>query len=222
MKNLIKKNQLMITALAVMLAIAGYLQFSGRDDVKERDEEQTESVISDMVSNDTFNDMEALGSEELSQEELEMLDVLDLGDEYETDLEAIPSEGAIPGNTVFSMSDGSLVLSEAKLLKEQVRAKNKETLLEIIDNESLSAQEKQTAIDHMVMMTDLAQKEADVEILLEAKGFEGAVVSVNQEGVDVVLDALTISDAERVQIEDIVKRKTGAEPQNIVISTIVP
>lgn len=222
MKNLIKKNQLMITALAVMLAIAGYLQFSGRDDVKERDEEQTESVISDMVSNDTFNDMEALGSEELSQEELEMLDVLDIGDEYEADLEAIPSEGAIPGNTVFSMSDGSLVLSEAKLLKEQVRAKNKETLLEIIDNESLSAQEKQTAIDHMVMMTDLAQKEADVEILLEAKGFEGAVVSVNQEGVDVVLDALTISDAERVQIEDIVKRKTGAEPQNIVISTIVP
>lgn len=222
MKNLIKKNQLMITALAVMLAIAGYLQFSGRDDMKESDEEQTESVISDMVSNDTFNDMEALGSEELSQEELEMLDVLDLGDEYEADLEAIPSEGAIPGNTVFSMSDGSLVLSEAKLLKEQVRAKNKETLLEIIDNESLSAQEKQTAIDHMVMMTDLAQKEADVEILLEAKGFEGAVVSVNQEGVDVVLDALTISDAERVQIEDIVKRKTGAEPQNIVISTIVP
>ncbi len=52
----------MITALAVMLAIAGYLQFSGRDDMKESDEEQTESVISDMVSNDTFNDMEALGS----------------------------------------------------------------------------------------------------------------------------------------------------------------
>ena len=29
MKNLIKKNQLMITALAIMLAIAGYLQFAG-------------------------------------------------------------------------------------------------------------------------------------------------------------------------------------------------
>ena len=29
MKNLVKKNQLMITALAVMIAIAGYLQFAG-------------------------------------------------------------------------------------------------------------------------------------------------------------------------------------------------
>ena len=28
-KNLIKKNQLMITALAIMIAIAGYLQFAG-------------------------------------------------------------------------------------------------------------------------------------------------------------------------------------------------
>ena len=31
MKNLIKKNQLMITALAIMLAIAGYLQFAGNN-----------------------------------------------------------------------------------------------------------------------------------------------------------------------------------------------
>ena len=30
-KNLIKKNQLMITALAIMLAIAGYLQFAGNN-----------------------------------------------------------------------------------------------------------------------------------------------------------------------------------------------
>ena len=29
MKSLIKKNQLMITALAIMIAIAGYLQFAG-------------------------------------------------------------------------------------------------------------------------------------------------------------------------------------------------
>ena len=31
MKNLVKKNQLMITALAVMIAIAGYLQFAGNN-----------------------------------------------------------------------------------------------------------------------------------------------------------------------------------------------
>ena len=31
MKTLFKKNQLMISALAIMLAIAGYLQFAGRN-----------------------------------------------------------------------------------------------------------------------------------------------------------------------------------------------
>ena len=34
-KNLIKKNQLMITALAIMIAIAGYLQFAGTNLEKE-------------------------------------------------------------------------------------------------------------------------------------------------------------------------------------------
>lgn len=29
MKNMIKKNQMMITALAIMIAVAGYLNFAG-------------------------------------------------------------------------------------------------------------------------------------------------------------------------------------------------
>lgn len=31
MKNILKKNQLMITALAIMIAVAGYLQFTGKN-----------------------------------------------------------------------------------------------------------------------------------------------------------------------------------------------
>ena len=30
-KNILKKNQLMITALAIMIAVAGYLQFTGKN-----------------------------------------------------------------------------------------------------------------------------------------------------------------------------------------------
>ncbi|MBS6561194.1 MAG: SpoIIIAH-like family protein, partial [Clostridiales bacterium] len=31
MKNIVKKNQLIITALSIMIAVAGYLNFSGRE-----------------------------------------------------------------------------------------------------------------------------------------------------------------------------------------------
>ena len=61
------------------------------------------------------------------------------------------------------------MLSDAKLLKEQTRAKNKETLLEIINSAEVSDEQKQAAIDSMVQMTAIAEKEAAAEILLEAR-----------------------------------------------------
>ena len=72
----------------------------------------------------------------------------------------------------------------------------------------------------MVQMTAIAEKEAAAEILLEAKGFTDVVVSINDNAVDVVVNAAVLDDAMRAQIEDIVKRKTEIPASNIIISTI--
>ena len=73
----------------------------------------------------------------------------------------------------------------------------------------------------MIQMTAVAEMELGAEILLEAKGFEGAVVSISNGSVDVVVNAIELSDAQRAQIEDIVKRKAGVPAENIIISTVV-
>lgn len=133
-----------------------------------------------------------------------------------------PEDGEIPGEAVFTSSTaGVAILSEAKLLKEQTRAKNKETLLEIINSAGLSDEQKQAAVDSMVQMTAVAEKEAAAEILLEAKGYSDVVVSINGDAVDVVVNAAALDDIMRAQIEDIVKRKTEIAPENITISTVV-
>ena len=69
-------------------------------------------------------------------------------------------------------------------------------------------------------MTEIAEKEAAAEILLEAKGFSDVVVSINGDAADVVVNATTLDDAMRAQIEDIVTRKTEVAPENIIISTV--
>ena len=134
--------------------------------------------------------------------------------------EVTPEEGEIPGEAVFTSTAGVAVLSEAKLLKEQTRAKNKETLMEIINSTGLTDEQKQEAVDSMVQMTEFAEKEAAAEILLESKGFSDVVVSISAEGVDVVVNATELTDAQRAQIEDIVIRKTGVAPEAIIISTL--
>lgn len=251
MKSLIKKNQLMITALAIMIAIAGYLQFAGtnlEDEYLTVDDENMTSVDSGGVitENYTANGVEEAadvdGLLDLSEEDLLTADITDIESlDSEVDIivddylaedmqvtgdldgqvaEATPDAGEIPGEAVFTATNGVEVLSEAKLLKEQTRAKNKETLLEIINSTGLTDVQKQEAVDSMVKMTEIAEKEAAAEILLEAKGFSDVVVSINNDAVDVVVNAAELTEAQRAQIEDIVKRKTDITAENIVISTV--
>lgn len=208
MKNLIKKNQLMITALAIMLAIAGYLQFAGNN-LEEKDYLAVDSSVNQI----SYEELESLDSE---------VDIVleDYLDEDMTVAEAQPAEGEIPGEAVFTATGNVAVLSEAKLLKEQVRAKNKETLMEIINSTGLTDMQKQDAVNTMVEMTAIAEKETAAEILLQAKGFTDVVVSINEDAVDVVVNATELSDVQRAQIEDIVKRKTEIGAENIIISTV--
>lgn len=249
MKNLFKKNQLMITALAIMIAIAGYLQFAGTNLEEEylKTEEQLSAVDSGGVITENLNadslenSYDLDGTLELSEEdllnasltEIESLDSdvdVIMEDYLDEDMqvaeagelaEVQPEEDEIPGEAVFTSTSGVTVLSEAKLLKEQTRAKNKETLLEIINSDGLTDEQKQDAVDSMVRMTEIAEMESAAEILLEAKGFQDVVVSINGDAVDVVVNAAELDDVMRAQIEDIVKRKTNVEPQNIIISTVV-
>lgn len=95
------------------------------------------------------------------------------------------------------------------MTREQVRAKNKESLQEIIDNDKLSEEQKSDAVAQMVAMTDLMEKEVAAETLLASKGFSEAVVSLSEDSADVVVNAKELSDASRAQIEDIITRKTG-------------
>ena len=70
----------------------------------------------------------------------------------------------------------------------------------------------------MIRLTEIAEKENAAETLLKAKGFVDPVVSITDQQVDVVVNAVTLTDPERAQIEDIVKRKTEIGAEGIVIT----
>ena len=124
-----------------------------------------------------------------------------------------------PKTIVFTEgTDQRILEATARLLKEQTIAKNKATLLEIINNENLSEAAKQEAIDSMLTMTQTAQKETDAQMLLEAKGYADTVVSINNGTVDVMVNAVSLTDAQTAQIMDIVQRKTDVSAENIIIT----
>ncbi len=214
MKKIFRKNQIIIAALAVMIAAAGYLNYSGRLFGEEDTAAQTSG---DLASQELLDISEEDVSASSGDIESQDADAEAAGTEEGSDDGSVDGT---PGEAVLTSGDASAVVAEAKVTREQVRAKNKEDLLSIIDNQNLSDEQKQDAVNQMVQMTDLAEKEAAAETLLASKGFDEAVVSLTADSADVVVNASELSDANRAQIEDIITRKTGIAAQNIVITPI--
>lgn len=214
MKKIFRKNQIIIAALAVMIAAAGYLNYSGRLFGEEDAAAQTSG---DLASQELLDISEEDVSASSGDIESQDADAEAAGTEEGADDGSVDGT---PGEAVLTSGDASAVVAEAKVTREQVRAKNKEDLLSIIDNQNLSDEQKQDAVNQMVQMTDLAEKEAAAETLLASKGFDEAVVSLTADSADVVVNASELSDANRAQIEDIITRKTGIAAQNIVITPI--
>lgn len=204
MKTSFKKNQLIITALAVMIAIAGYLKYSDS-----------------MIDSKQLAKTSTPAEEVVTAEEIEM--DISAEDIYaSTGITEEVSETE-PGEAVLTSSDtsGYSFASEAKLSRDQTRVKNTESLLQIINSEVVSEAQKQAAIDQMLELTDISERETGAETLLAAKGFEDVVVSISEMKVDVVINQSEISDVQRAQIEDVITRKTGVPPENIVITPMI-
>lgn len=254
MKKLSRRNQVIITALAVMIAAAGYLNYAGKQELAAGSqvyeagmlEISDEDILAENQASPNYGDvLPEIGS--LDQDFLdetiaeatmegegnqyaqgnageegvaagaqgEGLDV-SYGDEdaSETGLEN-PGEAVLTSG--MSVTD---YIANVQLSREQVRAKNKETLMNLINSTGIEEGAKQQAIQDMIALTEVAEKENAAETLLMAKGFADPVVSVSSGQVDVVINAPSITDQQRAQIEDIVKRKTEVPADQIVISLL--
>lgn len=203
-KRIMKKNQLIIAALAVMIVVAGYLNFTGQ-----------EISSSGIIPMEEADDNAKETSDEVADisEEDETL-VLDENGEVIAS-EENPGEAVMVSNTL-----NRDYFTSAKLSREQSRAKNKETLLEIINNKAVSSKEKKAAVKEVTQITEIAEQENAAEMLLEAKGFSDAIVSISDGTADVVVSTEELTDKQMAQIEDIVKRKTSVSPENIVITPV--
>ena len=194
MKKVFKKNQIVIAVLAVMIAAAGYLNYSGKIFGSKNKTAETGSEL-DISDQDTGSDSS-----------------LQTADNDQVD--------GNPGEAVLTNGSVSALVAQAKVNREQVRAKNKETLQAIIDNADIAEDQKADAVAQMVEMTQRAEQEVAIETLLASKGFQDAVVSLTEESADVVVDVADLSDAKRAQIEDIVTRKAEVNAANVVITPI--
>lgn len=274
MKNIFKKNHIIITALAIMIVIAGYLSFSSKNTPQNTDstatmtdpnavsqssdqdalsvvDDTTGNVTTDVNTDGTASDTTSNAASDAASD-TNATTTTDTGaattDDQTTPVDngantssndttgdnnlasaqsvtdngELNTEDGTPGEAVLANAsiDASYFIS-SKLDREQVRAKNKADLMDIINSQNVSEEDKKVAIDSMIKMTENAEKESSAEMLLEAKGFDGAVVFIVNDQVNVVVNATNLTDQQLAIIEDVVKGETDITVDKIHINPVV-
>lgn len=270
MKRLFRRNQIIITTLAVMIAAAGYLNYAGKKDLANgntvyeagamdiSDEDiLAENQAASLTGQSGLQEIPSLDQDPSDLDAVSDADGAQAAADPGTDAGALAQAGnnvaveeatqaadagqtADAGQMAQAGTDGSAqtglenpgeavltsgmsvadYIANVQLSREQIRAKNKETLMTLINSTSIDEAAKQQAIQDMIKLTEVSEKENAAETLLMAKGFSDPVVSITQDKVDVVINAPSITDPQRAQIEDIVKRKAEVGADQIIITLL--
>ncbi len=216
MKNIFKKNQVIIAALAIMIIVAGYLNFT-RDKVGD-DGTMDANASPSAVGTQADGDLDITGDPDSVVSDTN--DVVNSNNDSDTDASKVDADNKAGDAVLANNTINADFFISNKLQREQVRAANEASLQEIIDNKNVNDKQKQKAIDAMIELTTIKDKENATETLLEAKGFPDTLVTITEGSVEVVVNANKLTEQQMAQIEDVVKRKTGISAKNIVISPV--
>jgi len=224
----IKRNHVIISALVLMIAVAGYLNFMdvGREDGGSGGLALTNSgEIRALILDDTTGQEVAVVNTTLDT--AGDMDVthdigISLGFDENVQQPAAAGTGAhTPGQAVFvnTTSDSSFFI-QAKLNREQARSSQKASLTDMINNTNIEQNVRAQTAEQLLDLQGRVERETAAEALIESKGFSEVYVRIGDNSVDIVVDRAELNDAEIAQIEDIIRRKTGFTLDQIFISPL--
>ncbi|HIR35596.1 MAG TPA: SpoIIIAH-like family protein [Candidatus Faecimorpha stercoravium] len=236
-----RKNQAVIVALVLMVVVAGYLNFSSQtasatDPNQQAAEDSSEGqfladgfeegTLLPVGETSTVSEEANAGTEESQiAEESDGEQATEAEAEAQTGEEsAVPEETGddLPGSAVLVDSDAVIpeYFAEAKVERENARAKSQDILYDLMASADTPESEKSLAAQEIIALQKRVENEAAAEAMIKAKGFNEVFVRIYDESVDVIVDREEISQQEAAQIQDIITRITGAEASDIRISLL--
>jgi len=193
---ILKRKQIVILALILLIVVAGYLQYSYRQGNTSADSEGKlgEALY---VDNEIIN--EGMGGSDS-----------DLADEGFGDQVNV---------TASKMANDYFI--QAKLDKEQSRSEAADSLKAIAEDASVSPEVREEAHSKMIALAETAEKESRIEILINKMGFEDSFILFADNGsVDIIVKTPSLTSSQAAQITDIVMRQADVDVEDIHISTM--
>ena len=235
MKNVLKRNQIVISVIAIMLIAAGYMNYTTNNinntlhsTVALADSEQyaelgDATLVSSNLSVETETSNSIGEGEHVNLEASET----SANNEANTQQNTINTDASnttniiqnevVETNTTSSSTDESY-FTESRLSREKMYSQMIESYQKILDSPQISDTQREISQNEIMKINETKNAIMITENLIKNKGFEDVVIFINGNSISIIVKAENLNTEQIAQIQNIVARELQGEIENIHIS----
>lgn len=221
--KLLKKNQVIIYAIAIMLMAAGYLNYTTNQngeslETSTQTEESSNMAIANIGDARLVSSNDIVGNE-TNNTSLNSTSTNNQASNQTSNTTENLANGENNTQETNAKVEDDDYFAKSKLERDTMYSQMLETYQNILNSSNASETQKQSATQEITKINETKNGIMICENLLQTKGFKNSVVFVNGESISVIIGAEEIKQEEVAQIQNIVSRELKANIENIHIST---
>lgn len=235
MKQILKKNQIIISVIAIMLIAAGYMNYTSNEKQALETAVLTDSekyagigdatLVSanvadnnDLVNNDetqnTDNENNDTSKDEYKKDEIKSNEQnTENKENYKNTV-----QNEVNTSTNVTETSGDQYFAELRLERDKMYSQMLESYQKILSNNQISETQKEISENEIKKINDTRNAIMIAENLIKNKGFQDLIIFINGDSISIIVKAKELKEEQIAQIQNIISRELKGEIENIHIS----
>lgn len=232
MKQILKKNQIVISVIAIMLIAAGYMNYTSNEKQALETAVLTDSekyagigdatLVSANVAdnNDLVNNDETQNTDNENNDTSKNEDKKDeiKSNEQNTETTENAVQNEINTSTTVTENSGNQYFAELRLERDKMYSQMLESYQKILSNSQISETQKEISENEIKKINDTRNAIMIAENLIKNKGFQDLIIFINGDSISIIVKAKELKEEQIAQIQNIISRELKGEIENIHIS----
>ena len=232
MKQILKKNQIIISVIAIMLIAAGYMNYTSNEKQALETAVLTDSekyagigdatLVSANVAdnNDLVNNDETQNTDNENNDTSKNEDKKDeiKSNEQNTETTENAVQNEINTSTTVTENSGNQYFAELRLERDKMYSQMLESYQKILSNSQISETQKEISENEIKKINDTRNAIMIAENLIKNKGFQDLIIIINGDSISIIVKAKELKEEQIAQIQNIISRELKGEIENIHIS----
>lgn len=232
MKQILKKNQIIISVIAIMLIAAGYMNYTSNEKQALETAVLTDSekyagigdatLVSANVAdnNDLVNNDETQNTDNENNDTSKNEDKKDeiKSNEQNTETTENAVQNEINTSTTVTENSGNQYFVELRLERDKMYSQMLESYQKILSNSQISETQKEISENEIKKINDTRNAIMIAENLIKNKGFQDLIIFINGDSISIIVKAKELKEEQIAQIQNIISRELKGEIENIHIS----